>query len=217
MCSGKSEDEKRERPTVLRPQHDVEGAEVGERVRQDHNDIELVQLRKPDSSKHRKGGIEKKEERGKHDGAIELGWAIKLRIPAPEIELAQKEGNRRESAPVAAHFDRQQTGAENQEIGEENDLCVLALADEHWREKPAEKREQSDALRIAAQSDRSHARRDEDHSGESRIEAEELVVLAARPNREIERRGAKAGDALGEIGITALQKPVAPGQHRRAK
>src|SRR5713226_3868210 len=129
MSSREREDEKRKRPTVLRPEHDVERAEVRERVRQDHHDIELVQLRIAHGSKHRKHGVEKKEERGKDDGALKLGWAIKLRIPAPEIELAQKEGNGCERAPVAAHFDRKQTCAENQEISKENDLGVLALAD----------------------------------------------------------------------------------------
>src|SRR6266446_7072714 len=176
MSSGESEDEKREWPTVLRLEHDVELAEVRERIRQDHHDIELVQLRIAHGSKNRKRGVEKKEERGKDDGALELGWAIKLRIPAPEIELAQKEGNGRERAPVAAHFDRQQPATENQEIGKENDLCIFALADEHRREKSAEKRQKSDALRIAAQGDSRHTRGNHDHAGETHIEAEELVI-----------------------------------------
>src|SRR5216684_3444021 len=158
MCCRERKDKKRQRPAVLRPEHEVERAEVRKRVRQDHHDIELVQLGIPDGSKHRKSGVEKKEERCKNDGALELGWAIKLRIPAPEIELGQKEGNGRERAPVAAHFDRKQTCAENQEISKENDLGVFALADEHRREKSAEERQKSDALRIAAQCDCGHAR-----------------------------------------------------------
>src|SRR6266850_685985 len=124
-----------------RPEHDVERAEVRERIRQGHHDIELVQLGIPDGSKHRKSGVEKKEERGKDDGALKLGWAIKLRIPAPEIELAEQEGNGCERAPVATHFDRQQTCAENQEISKEKDLGVSALADEYRREKSTEERE----------------------------------------------------------------------------
>src|SRR5216684_5044794 len=78
MCCRERKDKKRQRPAVLRPEHEVERAEVRKRVRQDHHDIELVQLGIPDGSKHRKSGVEKKEERCKNDGALELGWAIKL-------------------------------------------------------------------------------------------------------------------------------------------
>src|SRR6266403_2880250 len=205
MCCGERKHKKRQRPAVLRPEHDVERAEVRERVRQDHHDIELVQLGMPDGSKHWKRGVEKKKERGKDDGALELCWAIKLRMPAPEIELAEQERNGRERTPVATYFDHQQPCAENQEISKENGLGVFALADEHRREKPAEKREQSDALGIAAQCDRSHTCGDDNHGGEAHIEAEELVILASRPNRKIQHRSSKAGNTFRKIRLTPQQ------------
>ncbi len=89
----------------MRPEHGVECTEIGEGVGEDHQGIQLQQAGKSNGSDDRKSGVEKKEKRGKNHRALELLWTIKLRVPAPEIELAEKEGNGSEPAPVSAHFD----------------------------------------------------------------------------------------------------------------
>src|SRR5258707_1231448 len=138
MRGGQSQYQERERPAVLRPEHGVECTEVREGVREDHQDIQLTQARKPHGADDGQRGVEKKEERGKNHRALEFVWTIKLRVPAPEIELAEQKGNGSKPAPVAAQFD------------EQNDLRVLALTNENRCEKTAKEREQGNALRIAA-------------------------------------------------------------------
>ena len=89
MRGGQSEDQERERPAVLRPEHDVECTEIREGVREDDQGIQLAQTRKPYDPDDGESGVEKKEKRGKDHRALELIWTIKLRVPAPEIELAE--------------------------------------------------------------------------------------------------------------------------------
>src|SRR5260370_18893268 len=93
MRRGQSEDQECERPAVLRPEHGVECTEVREGVREDHQDIQLTQPRKPHGADDGQRGVEKKEERGKNHRALELVWTIKHRVHTPELELAEQEGN----------------------------------------------------------------------------------------------------------------------------
>src|ERR1700730_4193071 len=109
MGGRQSENQKRQRPAVLGPEHDVESTEVTQRVRQDYKNVEFLEPGKPNGSKYRERGVEKKEQGGEDRGALKLERAVKLRIPAPEIDLAEKERNGSEPAPVAAHFDQQQS------------------------------------------------------------------------------------------------------------
>lgn len=119
--------------------------------------------------------------------------------------------------PVPAPTDDEGRRTETQEIAEEHDLLVLAGAHESGGEQTAEEREEGDAAGISAQGEEGHDDGDEDESGETGLASEEGVVLAAGPNGDEEGGFAQAGDALGEVAVVAVEKPLAPGQHESAK
>jgi hypothetical protein len=217
MPGGQRQNKEGERPAVLRPEHDVERAEVSEGVCKDEEYIDSVQRRESDDTKHGEDEIEKEEKRGENDGALQLLRAVESVVPTPEIEEREDEGNRREGTPIATRGDDQKSRAENQKIGEKDDLLVFAGTDQQRRKEAAKKRKQGDPLGVTAQRHGGHDGGHDDQARETDLPAEKGVVPAAGPYREQQGGLAQRGDAFRKIRISFAEKPLAPGQKRGAQ
>src|SRR5205807_10629838 len=125
-------------PLIVGPHQDEQGHGVGKRIQQNHRDVELAR-NSPQRLSDRQHGIKKVEERRKQDRALQRRGAVKeLAVPSPEINLRADKCDGCQRLPVFFGSDDERAAAQQNEVGEQDDLLILATARENRGQQSAQ-------------------------------------------------------------------------------
>ena len=189
-----------------------------EEAERQHQHAELGRAQSPGLAHpgQRQGEVDGVEERAEESGREEPLALVELDVPGDEVDGGRDQGGRRQDAETAQQGQREQAGAEQGEVAEEDDLGVRAGAEQRRRQEAAGEGQGRQPLRVAPYRQADDRPGDQSEERERRRLRHEGVEVPRRVAREIDDAGAERRHPLGEVTHLPCGEPLAVAGERQA-